>query len=570
MEEHGGLHVLRLAGTAYEMGFQHGQARKEQIRRVLRRYADLAGSRWDRLRDMEALVENTNAFFSPDDLEEMRGIAKGADVSLGGVVSHNLRLFLDAGAGGLHFAVTAQINSKHGLLHAANEDLQLGLGVRDCLERIVQVRKPAGGLASITFGVAGQVGSLNGINACGLAISTAALLDIPKSDQHAIGRLPIVLVKHLLEQAKNIDEAIAIIRKLPLAGAFSFCLSHHLTDRISYVEFDGQELKVLPTAPAITSVNHRLMRTFASEIPAASEHRLNRLRDLLGGDLPKNLTSELARQVLRDRFDLSRGKEPPSPNVNTLRRVDNQISIVFQPSHGHVWVTAGPNSNGHQNEFLELNLKDLLPELATAKSEPAKPENPSDDNPPPSFTSTISRDELLHSYQTKSEPSAVCQRFVMRMVETQPLPIKPMTALAGGVVIVGDNPVSIALREKLQAAGVAVLMLSASESIETLLARLESDWQTRPMPHLILATAWDTEAITQIETNAWEQRRLRGVMLPYQICQKWYRLMLADDRFAEGSLMALTRLGGDLGFSGDVQNVEGGRWPVWSKAWRWN
>ena len=180
VEEHHGLHVLRLSGSPYEMGFQHGQAQKAEIRAILRRYADLAGSRWDRLRDMETLVAQADAFFGPEDMEEMRGIAKGADVTLGSVISHNLRLYLDAGAGGLHFAVTARLNQNHGLLHAANEELQLGLGVRDCLDRIVQVRKPAGGLASITFGVAGQVGSLNGINARGLAISTAALLDIPK------------------------------------------------------------------------------------------------------------------------------------------------------------------------------------------------------------------------------------------------------------------------------------------------------------------------------------------------------------------------------------------------------
>ncbi|MCA9070969.1 MAG: acyltransferase domain-containing protein, partial [Planctomycetaceae bacterium] len=339
IEEYEDLHVLRLSGTPYEIGFQHGQAQKEQIRTVLRRYADLAGSRWDRLRDMESLVAHAEAFFGPEDLEEMRGIAKGADVTYGSVVSHNLRLYLDAGAGGLHFAITAQLNHENGLLHAANEELQLGLGVRDCLERVIEVRKPDTGFASVTFGVAGQVGSLNGINAKGLAISTAALLDIPKADQASTGKLPIIVVKHLLEQAADIDAAVAMIRQLPKAGAFSLCLSHHLSDRLCYVEFDGKDLKVLPTAPAVISANHRLMRTFASEIPAASQYRLNRLRDLLGGDPPHDVTSEQAQSVLRDRFDPRKKREAASPNVNTVRRVDNQISIIFQPGRGNLWVT---------------------------------------------------------------------------------------------------------------------------------------------------------------------------------------------------------------------------------------
>ena len=163
------------------------------------------------------------------------------------------------------------------------------------------------------------------------------------------------------------------------------CLSHHLSDRVCYVEFDGQELKVLPTAPAVISANHRLMRTFASEIPAASQHRLNRLRDLLGGDPPRDVTSERAQQVLRDRFDPSRGREVPSSNINTLRRVDNQISIIFEPGRGNLWVTAGPSSNGHQNEFCELKLSELLPELATNPAEPTEPQNFFKRQPPAEF-----------------------------------------------------------------------------------------------------------------------------------------------------------------------------------------
>src|SRR5262249_10264131 len=34
---------LRLSGTPYEMGFEHGRQKKVEIRRILRRYADLAG-----------------------------------------------------------------------------------------------------------------------------------------------------------------------------------------------------------------------------------------------------------------------------------------------------------------------------------------------------------------------------------------------------------------------------------------------------------------------------------------------------------------------------------------------
>ena len=51
-----GCTVLRLSGTPFEMGFAHGRAQAAQIRRIVRRYADLAGTRWDTLRDLDAAV----------------------------------------------------------------------------------------------------------------------------------------------------------------------------------------------------------------------------------------------------------------------------------------------------------------------------------------------------------------------------------------------------------------------------------------------------------------------------------------------------------------------------------
>ncbi len=52
---------------------------------------------------LDEAVVNAARYFTPDELEELRGIAKGADVSPGSVISHNLRLMLDGGAGGAHF-----------------------------------------------------------------------------------------------------------------------------------------------------------------------------------------------------------------------------------------------------------------------------------------------------------------------------------------------------------------------------------------------------------------------------------------------------------------------------------
>ncbi|HUR55890.1 MAG TPA: C45 family autoproteolytic acyltransferase/hydrolase, partial [Gemmataceae bacterium] len=359
IEQIGTARVLRLGGTPYEMGLQHGRAEGENIRRVLRRYADLAGTRWDLTPQIEAAAANPSAWFGAEELEELRGIAKGANVAPEALIAHNLRMFYDVGAGGLHFAV--RNGAGDDILHGGNEDLQPALCLRDCLERHVQVRTPGTGHSHIAFCVVGQVGTLNGINAAGLAISTSALVDAPRGDV-AAQWLHTVLVKRVLEQAADIDSAIPLIRTHRSAGAWTACLSHHPSNRLCYVEFDGRELKVTPSTDQVLAANHRQLKTFAAAekslnggVPAHSKNRMDRMRRLLGGEFG-SVSPESARAALRDRFDTSRGRDSEYPTLNTVRRVDNQISFVVHAAKDELWITAGPLANGHANDFECLKL----------------------------------------------------------------------------------------------------------------------------------------------------------------------------------------------------------------------
>src|SRR5581483_8686163 len=101
-----------------------------------------------------------------------------------------------------------------------------------------------GGIPHVTFSVAGQTGGLNGINAAGLAISSTLLLDRPRRESTATGKVHPVIVKRLLHNAVTIEDALAVLKTLDRAGAWSLCLSHYPTDRLCYVEYDGSKLEV--------------------------------------------------------------------------------------------------------------------------------------------------------------------------------------------------------------------------------------------------------------------------------------------------------------------------------------
>ncbi len=596
-----GLKILRLQGTPYEMGVEHGRRLAEPIRTVLRRYADLAGSRWDRLDEKtRCLTRQADLFFSAADLEEFRGIADGAAVNRSSLIAHNLRLYHDGGAGGLHFAVTAGSNPGDGLVHAANEELQFGLSIRDCLERFVFVRRPADGAAYVTFGVAGQVGGLSGINAHGLAVSTAALLDARRPGEPDGRELPTVLVKNILEKAQDIGAAVKLIEKSRTLGSWSICLSHSPTDSLCYLEYDGENLNVLPSVPSVVASNHRLISPSGSGTPVPSKYRLERLKNLLGADelsveglelreetqnlaldsqsstldssRPFHVSVSRAQRILQDRFDLKRGREVTRPTVNTIHRVDNQVSIVIEPRQGNLWVTPGPLSNGRQSEFSRLKLSDLLGIAeCEIKSRESRVERKNGElcSRPATLLSrpfhAVSNADLVEAFEkAASGPSnngnkTVCSRFVMRMTE-QPLGNtgqKPLP-LDGPVLILGDNPVAQALSQQLERQHAQVLRLPAADDIVETLSRLDDLWRSSPAPHLFLLSAYDDDAVTTLGNEGWTTRRARGVMLPYRVCQRWYQLVLEAGLVEKSSVFAATALGGDFGFSGNVHNIEGG------------
>lgn len=545
--------LVNLSGSPYEMGFAHGRELADAVQAVLRRHADLAGSKWDQLIDVDAAVARAEQLFGAAELEELKGIADGAGVSRDGLIAHNVRLFLDAGAGGAHFAVTAAANPADGLVHAVNEDSRAALPIRGCLRRHVQSRTPSDALPHVAFSVAGQVGTLNGINAAGVAASLTALLDAT-AEPTLDGLLPTVAIKRVLESAVDLDSAVAVLQQNAITTPCTICLTCAAEDRICYVEWDGQAFHVSSGAAGIVATNHRLLVEGASA-PGHSSHRLNRLHELLAG---QQVSAHLAQQTLRDRLDPSESAGNEWPTLNSVRRVDNQISIVMQPSTGRVWTTDAHATNGTQDSFACFDLGELLKPVA---AQPQAPTAAVSDTPVAIASQglEISAEALRANYAAAESESAgaTCRRLTLRLAEgaaiadDQPLPI------AGTALVLGDNVAAQTLAQALADRGLPVYLLANSDAGEAL-AAIDSLWQTAPIQHLFLMTAWDADAATSLEQNAWNSRGHRGATVPYLVTQRWFQLVREADLVHQASLTAATALGGDFGLHGQVLGVESG------------
>ncbi len=276
----GGLRVLELAGTPYQMGQQQGHALGSEIKTLLKRVAELPDSLpWRAGFELRSLAD-AERYFGPAELEELRGIADGVGVHPGNVIAHNLSLAPDYAAGCTQFAVTASANRGE-MIHAVNEDAPLALRVPLALARVVQIRRPQGGIPHVMFSIVGQFGGFNGINAHGLAVTSTLLLDRAQPAPGAIGQVHAGIVKSVLEGTEEIDSAVERVRGFARLGAWSMCLSHYPTDRLCYLEYDGDRLRVDNKRKRVLTTNHSILRSQASKVPPHSAYRLAQLRKLL-------------------------------------------------------------------------------------------------------------------------------------------------------------------------------------------------------------------------------------------------------------------------------------------------
>ena len=122
--------LLEVTGSAYEMGYQHGAQATSLIERYLRLTERLTGKPRDQLcRNAMTLLPYMTAL-SPTFVEEVRGLAAGADISLDEAVLCQARA--EAGrvpeGGCTAFAITGSATADGQTLAGQNQDLEFGRG----------------------------------------------------------------------------------------------------------------------------------------------------------------------------------------------------------------------------------------------------------------------------------------------------------------------------------------------------------------------------------------------------------------------------------------------------------
>ncbi|MFO1001034.1 MAG: SDR family NAD(P)-dependent oxidoreductase [Planctomycetaceae bacterium] len=159
---------------------------------------------------------------------------------------------------------------------------------------------------------------------------------------------------------------------------------------------------------------------------------------------------------------------------------------------------------------------------------------------------------------TKDTSGQKTNRYTLRVVSAPRRRGMPLTPeLKGAVLILGANALADAVADRVQQLGQKVFVLNTDGPVEQIERTLTELWQHTPTPHLFLTMAFDTRSTQSLSESAWKSRRSAALTSPFRICQLWMQKTIDANRMEDASVVSVTQLGGDFGFSGrNVRSIE--------------
>ncbi|GIW86539.1 MAG: hypothetical protein KatS3mg108_0863 [Isosphaeraceae bacterium] len=232
LEDVEGYRVLHVKGSPYEMGYQQGVLLKDEIRELVRFLFDVKARDFGEelqfqvggllrvkpdARAIIATIAKSQRRFVPERFyEEMRGIADGSGVPYDDIVAANFipELFHCSG-----FAIAGNATRDGTLYHG--RVLDYGVDWRLQEFAVLTVAEPDGKIPFVNVTYAGFIGSVTGMNAERVSIGEMGGAGLG----HWAGVPMAFLFRMALEEAKSLDQAIAIFRDHPRTCEYYYVIA---------------------------------------------------------------------------------------------------------------------------------------------------------------------------------------------------------------------------------------------------------------------------------------------------------------------------------------------------------
>jgi len=335
--------VIDIAGRPFDMGVTHGRILENSIKANYSTYikmiAATAGLRQPEvIKAVQRFIpEVGNA--APHILEEMRGIAEGAGVSLETILVLNCRTELlypdQPNAECTAIGLSGDRTTNGHVLLAQNWDWIPAAYDTSVFFRIQPHNSPR----AMILAEAGQVGKV-GFNEEGLGL----LLNL------LVGRgvrvaLPVHVLLRLILSAKNVAEAGEIIKKYRSASSSHMLLGDTSGRVVGFEVFPQGVAMIQPKRGAVAHTNHFCSSELTPddlclEITPDTTTRLKRVNNLL--DSRRRWDPESLKKLLADHMNqptsICRHVKPEEPDGVQMQTI---ASLIFELRKRSVWVAHG-------------------------------------------------------------------------------------------------------------------------------------------------------------------------------------------------------------------------------------
>jgi hypothetical protein len=216
--------ILHVSGSHYQMGYQHGYLLKDKVQQDIRAFLQYA-EHYLPLTELLAYWNLSKPYVPSEYIEEMQGIADGAEISLNDIVTAIMAVeYADHGCYGIAAWGNATINGQ--LYHARSFDLPSTLkdpvsGRYAHENAILVIRNPENGSASIAPAIAGSFHTGGGMNSYGVCLGIQICWS---KDQTFEGNPYHFRVQQVLDSATTAEEALKILNTNRTHG-FNFIVS---------------------------------------------------------------------------------------------------------------------------------------------------------------------------------------------------------------------------------------------------------------------------------------------------------------------------------------------------------
>ncbi|MFD5898774.1 C45 family autoproteolytic acyltransferase/hydolase [Streptomyces sp. NPDC060366] len=360
------LPVIEISGSPRERGRQYGEAVRPQLHAALGYYAEAfgqsAGLTWDRVTARAERWLDPVAAYAPDLVEEMRGIADGAGVSLLDVLALNARgeviydksfATMSEGAPGTadpdeapdgctSFAAYGAASGDGHVYAGQNWDWRAGVADTVVMLRIVQPPKPT----LIMQVEAGQVGR-QGANSAGIALNANGL---GGRFDDTVGLLQTVVRRSVLDQP-TITDALDVLCRTRAHIASNALLTCREGFAIDLETTPAGHGWLYPTdgllvhgnhyqagVPAALAAGYRPMSSDSLVRVPRAEEGLRRLRGSTGSDESR----KLIKQAMSDHLGLPESLcTHPDPRQPRIKHWATLVSSCVDLTSGDYYVTAG-------------------------------------------------------------------------------------------------------------------------------------------------------------------------------------------------------------------------------------